>query len=148
MIIKFKRDVFYNSNRADVFDEDGDLICWCQNDFSYKNRKHFYDSSDNEIGYAQLNLKDRMISIYGNTGVPYGYINLGDVIHHVSFGEWDIIEDDNYRIVDKDYEEIMHIEENDEFIEMHIAHNKDDLKCAICLFSMADYINLKGEANQ
>lgn len=141
IIYHFKKDVFLNTNRSEIYNENNELVCWTQNDFSYKNRKHFYDSKDNEVGYAQLDLKNNVSHIYGVDDKLFGDIDL--IEFKTTFTHWKIDTKKNL-IEDNNGNEVMHMEYIDETFYMHINNNADDLNCIICLIGLADYIKLQG----
>ena len=144
MIYHFKKDVFLNTNRSNIYDENNELVAWTQNDFSYKNRKHFYDSKDNEIGYAQLDMNNSVSHIYGVDDKFFGDIILINDKYNVTFTNWTIDSNNNYCIEDKDGKEIMHMELINDTYYMHINSNADDLNCVICLIGLADYLKIQG----
>lgn len=129
-----------NTNRTDLTDEEGMLLCWTQNDFSYKNRKYLYDSRDNKVGYAQLNIEHDRSDLYDPNDKLFGSIDITNNEYKVSFIDWRILADENYRIVDSNGNEIMRVIEDDDYYVLNIHENKNDLNCVLCLIGLADYL--------
>ncbi|MDO4940401.1 MAG: hypothetical protein Q4E33_01755 [Erysipelotrichaceae bacterium] len=140
MILKFNKSLITDSHRIDIFNEENILFCWTQNDFSYKNRKYLYDSLDNKVMYAQLNIKHDHVDIYDSNDKLFGSINLTGNEFVTSFIDWRILADENYRIVDSGGKEIMNVKEENDCYVLNIHENENDLNCAICLISIADYL--------
>lgn len=138
--IKFDKNLIMNTNRTDLTDEEGMLLCWTQNDFSYKNRKYLYDSRDNKVGYAQLNIEHDRSDLYDPNDKLFGSIDITNNEYKVSFIDWRILADENYRIVDSDGNEIMRVSEEDDSYVLNIHENKNDLNCVLCLIGLADYL--------
>lgn len=138
--IKFNKKLITNTNRTNLTDEDGTLLCWMQNDFSYKNRKYLYDSRDNKVGYAQLNIEHNRADIYDLKDKLFGSIDITGNEYKVSFVDWRILADENYRIVDSNNNEIMNVIEEDDSYILLVHKNMNDLNCVICLMGLADYL--------
>ncbi|MBQ0035727.1 MAG: hypothetical protein KBT35_02285 [Firmicutes bacterium] len=138
--IKFDKNLIMNTNRTDLTDEEGMLLCWTQNDFSYKNRKYLYDSRDNKVGYAQLNIEHDRSDLYDPNDKLFGSIDITNNEYKVSFIDWRILADENYRIVDSNGNEIMRVIEDDDYYVLNIHENKNDLNCVLCLIGLADYL--------
>ena len=138
--IKFDKNLIMNTNRTDLTDEEGMLLCWTQNDFSYKNRKYLFDSRDNKVGYAQLNIEHDRSDLYDPNDKLFGSIDITNNEYKVSFIDWRILADENYRIVDSNGNEIMRVSEEDDSYVLNIHENKNDLNCVLCLIGLADYL--------
>jgi len=74
MKVLFDQELFTNTNYAKLTDEKGDLLYWCQNDFSYKNRHHLNNCVDVELCYGQLNFDHNVIEIYSHEDKRIGEI--------------------------------------------------------------------------
>lgn len=145
MILKIKKDIIVSNNRVDIIDEDNKLMAFVQGDFSYKNRRHLYDSFGNEVGYCQLAIDKTCARIYdGKNDELFGIIYFEENEYKPSFVDWTILVNEHYRIVDSNSEEIMHISEDEDYYILNIKENKNDLNSVLCLLGLFDYIKDKG----
>lgn len=133
-----KKDVLQNK-RYDIYDENNNIVCWSQNDFSYKNRRHFYDSNNNEFGYSQIEPGHKLIHIYNQDGKPFGLINFDGEKFYANFANWNIYVEQYLKIVNANKEDVVDINCDDQNCYFDIKDNKNDLNVIIYLFSLSDF---------
>lgn len=135
MILTFEDKSFKLDSKTELKNEKGEIVYTCIYDFSYKKRIRILDKSNNEIAYIQFKILSSIdqITLYDKQDKQLAYIKQNS----------EVIEDDglrcignydNYKIVDKNNNEIMVLANNT----VNISDDNYILKCIMCLYVFAN----------